>query len=191
MKSSRAAIRYAKALILESVEKDSLEEMNSDMHIILNTFEENQNLRSLVESRVVKNSLKLSTLSLIFKNLNSLAIKFINVLSENNRIDLLEIISFKFIELYKDQKGIQSALVTTAIPLNEEMKSEVLSVISKLTNKQTTLSNKVDSSLIGGFILRVGDIEYNESFRSKLKTINQEFTNNTGTLILRSLLRVD
>ena len=107
MKSSRAAIRYAKALILESVEKDSLEEMNSDMHIILNTFEENQNLRSLVESRVVKNSLKLSTLSLIFKNLNSLAIKFINVLSENNRIDLLEIISFKFTELYKEQKGIK------------------------------------------------------------------------------------
>ena len=183
MKSSRAAIRYAKALILESVEKDSLEEMNSDMHIILNTFEENQNLRSLVESRVVKNSLKLSTLSLIFKNLNSLAIKFINVLSENNRIDLLEIISFKFTELYKYQKGIQSALVTTAIPLNEEMKSEVLSVISKLTNKQTILSNKVDNSLIGGFILRVGDIEYNASFKNKLKTIKQEFTKNTNLSI--------
>jgi len=183
MKSSRAAIRYAKALILESVEKDSLEEMNPDMHIILNTFEENQNLRSLVESRVVKNSLKLSTLSLIFKNLNSLAIKFINVLSENNRIDLLEIISFKFTELYKQQKGIHSALVTTAVPLNEEMKSEVLSVISKLTNKQTTLSNKVDSSLIGGFILRVGDIEYNASFRNKLKTIKQEFTKNTNLSI--------
>jgi F-type H+-transporting ATPase subunit delta len=183
MKSSRAAIRYAKALILESVEKDSLEEMNSDMHIILNTFEENQNLRSLVESRVVKNSLKLSTLSLIFKSLNPLAIKFINVLSENNRIDLLEIISFKFTELYKNHKGIQSALVTTAIPLNEEMKSEVLSVISKLTNKQTILSNKVDSSLIGGFILRVGDIEYNASFKNKLKTIKQEFTKNTNLSI--------
>jgi len=183
MKSSRAAIRYAKALILESVEKDILEEMNSDMHIILNTFEENQNLRSLVESRVVKNSLKLSTLSLIFKNLNSLAIKFINVLSENNRIDLLEIISLKFTDLYKQQKGIQSALVITAVPLNEEMKSEVLSVISKLTNKQTTLSNKVDSSLIGGFILRVGDIEYNASFRNKLKTIKQEFTKNTNLSI--------
>ena len=183
MKSSRAAIRYAKALILESVEKDSLEEMNSDMHIILNTFEENQNLRSLVESRVVKNSLKLSTLSLIFKNLNSLAIKFINVLSENNRIDLLEIISFKFTELYKNQKGSQSALATTAIPLNEEMKSEVLSVISKLTNKQTILSNKVDNSLIGGFILRVGDIEYNASFKNKLKTIKQEFNKNTNLSI--------
>ena len=183
MKSSRAAIRYAKALIQESIEVNSLESMYSDMQVVLNTFQENDNLKFLVESRVVKNSLKLSTLSLIFKNLNSLAIRFINVLSENNRIDLLEIISFKFTELYKDQKGIQSALVTTAIPLNDEMKSEVLSVISKLTNKQTTLSNKVDGSLIGGFILRVGDIEYNASFRNKLKTIKQEFTKNTNLSI--------
>ena len=63
------------------------------------------------------------------------------------------------------------------------MKLEVLSVISKLTNKQTTLSNKVDSSLIGGFILRVGDIEYNASFRNKLKIIKQEFTKNTNLSI--------
>jgi F-type H+-transporting ATPase subunit delta len=104
-------------------------------------------------------------------------------LSENNRIDLLETISYKFRELYKDHKGIQSALVTTAIPLNTEMKSEVLNVISKLTNKQTILSNKVDNSLIGGFILRVGDIEYNASFKNKLKTIKQEFTNNTNLSI--------
>ena len=183
MKSNRAAIRYAKALILESVEKDTLELMNSDMQIILNTFEENPDLRSLTESRVIKNSLKLTSLNLIFKTLSTLSLKFINVLSENNRIDLLETISYKFRELYKDHKGIQSALVTTAIPLNTEMKSEVLNVISKLTNKQTILSNKVDNSLIGGFILRVGDIEYNASFKNKLKTIKQEFTNNTNLSI--------
>ena len=183
MKSNRAAIRYAKALILESVEKDTLELMNSDMQIILNTFEENPDLRSLTESRVIKNSLKLTSLNLIFKTLSTLSLKFINVLSENNRIDLLETISYKFTELYKDHKGIQSALVTTAIPLNTEMKSEVLNVISKLTNKQTILSNKVDNSLIGGFILRVGDIEYNASFKNKLKTIKQELTNNTNLSI--------
>ena len=183
MKSNRAAIRYAKALILESVEKDTLELMNSDTQIILNTFEENPDLRSLTESRVIKNSLKLTSLNLIFKTLSTLSLKFINVLSENNRIDLLETISYKFTELYKDHKGIQSALVTTAIPLNTEMKSEVLNVISKLTNKQTILSNKVDNSLIGGFILRVGDIEYNASFKNKLKTIKQEFTNNTNLSI--------
>jgi len=120
---------------------------------------------------------------LIFKNLSKLSLKFIDVLSENNRIDLLETISFKFIELYKDYKGIQSALVTTAVPLNAEMKSEVLEVVSKLTNKQTILENKIDKTLIGGFILRVGDVEYNSSFKNKLKTIKQVFTKNTNLSI--------
>ena len=69
MKSSRAAIRYAKALIQESIEVDSLESMYSDMQVVLNTFQENDNLKFLVESRVVKNSLKLSTLKLIFKKI--------------------------------------------------------------------------------------------------------------------------
>ena len=56
MKSSRAAIRYAKALIQESIEVDSLESIYSDMQVVLNTFQENDNLKFLVESRVVKNS---------------------------------------------------------------------------------------------------------------------------------------
>ncbi|MDC0116483.1 F0F1 ATP synthase subunit delta, partial [Flavobacteriaceae bacterium] len=49
-----------------------------------------------------------------------------------------------------------------------------------LTNKETILTNKTDSSLIGGFVLRLGDIEYNASFKNKLKTIKQEFTKNTN-----------
>jgi F-type H+-transporting ATPase subunit delta len=60
------------------------------------------------------------------------------------------------------------------------MKSHVLEVISKLTNKKTILTNKIDSNLIGGFVLRLGDIEYNASFKNKLKTIKQEFTKNTN-----------
>ena len=60
------------------------------------------------------------------------------------------------------------------------MKSHVLEVISKLTNKKTILTNKTDSNLIGGFVLRLGDIEYNASFKNKLKTIKQEFTKNTN-----------
>ena len=97
MKTNRAAIRYAKALILESIEKDSLESMYSDMQTVLNTFKENQNLQSLTESRIIKNSVKLSTLNLIFKDLSKLSISLINVLSDNNRIALFEVISFKFI----------------------------------------------------------------------------------------------
>ena len=180
MKTSRAAIRYAKALILESVEKNNLEETFSDMEMVLKTFEENTGLSHLIESRVIKNSIKSSSLFLVFKEVSTLTKSLIRVLDENNRINLFEIIAYKFIELYKDHKGIQSAIVTTAAPLTKEIEGQVLDTISKLTNKQTTISNKVDASLIGGFVLRLGDIEYNASFKNKLKNIKQEFNKNTN-----------
>jgi F-type H+-transporting ATPase subunit delta len=63
------------------------------------------------------------------------------------------------------------------------MEQEVLDAISKLTNKKTILENKIDKTLIGGFILRVGDVEYNASFKNKLKNIKQVFTKNTNLSI--------
>ena len=154
------------------------------MELIKNTFYNNIDLKYMVESRVIKNSIKLSSLNLIFKELSSLSLSLIKVLYDNNRINLLDIIAIKYIERYKEFKGIQSATVTTAIPLNDELENQVLETISKLTNKKTTLINKVDQSLIGGFVLRVGDIEYNASFKNKLKNIKQEFNKNTNLSII-------
>ena len=184
MKTSRAAIRYAKALLLESVEKNSLEETYNDMKLVKKTFSNNIELKHMVDSRVIKNSIKLNSLNLIFKNLSSLSISLIRVLFENNRMNILDVVALKYIERYKDFKGIQSATVTTAVPLNNELEKQVLETISKLTNKKTTLINKVDQSLVGGFVLRVGDIEYNASFKNKLKNIKQEFNKNTNLSII-------
>jgi F-type H+-transporting ATPase subunit delta len=183
MKTSRAAIRYAKALLLESVEKNSMEETYNDMKLVKKTFSNNIELKHMVDSRVIKNSIKLNSLNLIFKNLSFLSISLIRVLFENNRMNILDVVALKYIERYKDFKGIQSATVTTAVPLNNELEKQVLETISKLTNKKTTLINKVDQSLVGGFVLRVGDIEYNASFKNKLKNIKQEFNKNTNLSI--------
>ena len=184
MKTSRAAIRYAKALLLESVEKNSIEEIYNDMELVKKTFSNNIELKHMVDSRVIKNSIKLNALNLIFKNLSSLSISLIRVLFENNRMNILDVVALKYIERYKDFKGIQSATVTTAVPLNKKLENQVLETISKLTNKKTTLINKIDQSLVGGFVLRVGDIEYNASFKNKLKNIKQEFNKNTNLSII-------
>jgi len=184
MKSTRAAIRYAKALLLESIEKNSLEETYSDMILIKKTFTDNIELRHMTDSLVIKNSIKRSTLNLIFKDAGNLCLSLINVLFENNRMNLIDIIAEKYLKLYKDFKGIQSATVTSAVPINEEIEIEILETISKLTNKKTTLIKNVDKSLIGGFVLRLGDIQYNASFKNKLKNIKQEFNNNTNLSII-------
>ena len=85
MKTSRAAIRYAKALILESVEKNNLEQTFGDMKMVLKTFEENSGLSHLIESRVIKNSVKSSSLLLVFKEMSALTKNLIRVLDDKQQ----------------------------------------------------------------------------------------------------------
>ena len=80
MKSTRAAIRYARALILESAEADSLELIHDDMLVLSETFDQNVELNHMVDSLVIKNSVKLASLKLIFKNLSQITLKLIDVL---------------------------------------------------------------------------------------------------------------
>lgn len=182
MKSSRAAIRYARALILESSEKDTLDQTHDEMLLLKETFDQNIDLKHMIESRVIKNSIKLSSLRLIFKNLGQISLNLIDVLSENNRIDIIDLVAEKYIVQYKVIKGIQSATLTTAVPVNKKIEGEFLKKIAELTDKKTTLIKKVDKSLIGGFVLRIGDLQYNASYKNKLKNIKQEFNKNTNAL---------
>lgn len=74
---------------------------------------------------------------------------------------------------YKHNK---TAVVTTATPLNEATRKEILEKVMMLTkNKNVTLENKVDKNIIGGFILRVDDVQYNASVAHKLSRLQQEF----------------
>jgi len=182
MKSSRAAIRYARALILESSEKDTLDQTHDDMLLLKETFDQNIDLKHMIESLVIKNSIKLSSLRLIFKNLGQISLNLIDVLAENNRIDIIDLVAEKYIVQYKVIKGIQSATLTTAVPVNKKIEGEFLKKIAELTDKKTTLIKKVDESLIGGFVLRIGDLQYNASYKNKLKNIKQEFNKNTNAL---------
>ena len=182
MKSSRAAIRYARALILESSEKDALDKTHEDMLLVKETFDQNIDLKYMVESLVIKNSMKLSSLRLVFKNLSQISLNLINVLSENNRIDIIDLVAEKYILQYKEIRGIQSVTLTTAVPVNKKIEAEFLKKISELTDKKTTLIKQVDKSLIGGFVLRIGDLQYNASYKNKLKNIKQEFNKNTNAL---------
>ena len=183
MKSTRAAIRYARALILESAEADSLELIHDDMLVLSETFDQNVELKYMVDSLVIKNSVKLASLKLIFKNLSQITLNLIDVLSQNNRIDLIQNVAEQYVLQYREIKGIQSATLITAVPVTKDVENQVLKKISELTDKKTTLIKKIDQTLIGGFILRIGDSQYNASYKNKLETIKQEFNKNTNALI--------
>lgn len=178
MAQTRAAIRYAKAVLDLANEQNSASVVNSDMKTIANAIAESNDLGEMLQSPVLNSTVKKLALMQVFPELNKLSVKLIDVLVENKRIDILDAVAQKINILFDEAQGTQIAKVTTAIPLTEELKTKVLAKVKELTGNDAEIENTVDESILGGFVLRVGDIQYNASIANKLDKLKREFTLN-------------
>ncbi|MCK0161163.1 ATP synthase F1 subunit delta [Allomuricauda sp. F6463D] len=177
MNQNRAAIRYAKATLDFAVEKKAAEAVEKDMQEIAVTISENVELQNLLESPIIKSEVKKNSLLEIFKGANEITKGLLQTLIGNKRIAMLQEVAYKYIILYKKMKGEEVAYVTTAVPLTAELEKKILDTVTTATGNSITLENKIDESIIGGFVLRVGDTQYDASIANKLNGLKREFTN--------------
>jgi F-type H+-transporting ATPase subunit delta len=178
MAGARAAIRYAKAVLSLASDKNATEVVNNDMKLMAKTIAESKDLSDMLQSPVVSSSIKKSVLLEVFKNSNEITSNLIDTLITNKRLPLLGEVALKYNILYDELTGTQIAQVTTAIPLTDDLKVKVLAKVKELTGKDVEVKNMIDESILGGFILRVGDIQYNASIANKLNKLKREFTLN-------------
>ena len=178
MAGERAAIRYAKAVLSLATDNNTTDVVNNDMELINNTVAQSKDLKDMLYSPVISSSIKKSALLEVFKGINPATVNLIDTLITNKRTDLLPEVASKFITLYEQQKGSQIATVTTAVPLTEALEAKVLAKVKELTGKDAAIKNIVDESILGGFILRVGDTQYNTSIANQLSKLKREFTIN-------------
>ena len=175
---NRAAYRYAKATLQSCLEnKKNLDLVFEDMKSVSKAFEESKELKLFVDSKVVKDSDKINTLKSVFKNSSKRTKDLIELLMKNRRIDLFDDVSASFAILYNKHVGNQEVLLTTASAVTENKLKEIENTVKKLTSKNVNLTNLVDEDIVGGFVLRVGDLQYNASFKDQLKKLEQEFLN--------------
>ena len=177
MSESRAAIRYAKATLDYAVEKKAADKVEADMRKVAETISGNAELQQLLASPVVKNEVKKNSLAAIFKGSNDITLGLINTLADNKRIGLLDEVALKYIIQFEKMKGEEVAVVTTAVPLTAALEKQVLAKVKELTGSKVALENKIDESIVGGFVLRIGDLQYDASVANKLSTLKREFTN--------------
>ena len=90
---------------------------------------------------------------------------------------MLQEVAYKYIILHEKLKGEEVAYVTTAVPLTSDLEKKILDTVNKATGNKVTLESKIDESIIGGFVLRVGDTQYDASIANKLNGLKREFTN--------------
>ncbi|MBA5792013.1 ATP synthase F1 subunit delta [Flavobacterium sp. xlx-214] len=177
MTGTRAAVRYAKAILDVSNAKGNAEVVSADMKNIADAISQSNELKLFLENPVVKGESKLAALNEIFASANADTKNLFSVLLQNKRLDILEAIAAQYATLYDELKGIQVAYVTTATPLTDALEAQVLAKVKELSNKDVSIVNEVNADIIGGFIIRLGDMQYNASIANKLNQLKREFNN--------------
>ncbi|MEN8124959.1 MAG: ATP synthase F1 subunit delta [Bacteroidota bacterium] len=176
MKGTRAALRYAKATLDLAKDKGIIKEINNDMLLIDHTFTENHDLQIMVKSPIIKSSVKKSALTKIFgSKINPVTQGVINLLIENRRIELLQLVAKEYTIIYDFFIGTEIAQVTTAVPLTKELEKKILKKLKDIVGKEISLNNIVDPSIVGGYILRVDDKQLDSSITGLLNSVREEF----------------
>ncbi len=178
MKGGRPALRYAKAILNLARETGKESELNENMQLIAATISENDDLEIMLKSPIIKAKDKKKVLDNLFANsVNNISLGLFNLLQENKRMSMLTSIAKQYSVIYDYLKSMQVARVTTAVPLTKELEDKVLAKIVELTGNKASIENIVNPAVLGGFILRVGDVQYDASISNHLNELKKEFDN--------------
>jgi F-type H+-transporting ATPase subunit delta len=180
MADARVASRYVKSLLGLAVEQGVLEAVNTDMQFFDRVCHSNRDFVLMLKSPIIRHEKKKEILNKLFSGkVHPLTMSIIEILTKKNREPLLPSIATEFHNAYNVYKGIGKASVISTVPVDAELRNELVALVKKLSNKtQVELEEKVDKDLIGGFILNVGDRQIDASIKNKLKNLKNKFSEN-------------
>tara|TARA_A100001011_G_scaffold393634_1_gene483958 strand:- start:26901 stop:27437 length:537 start_codon:yes stop_codon:yes gene_type:complete len=171
MKRSRAASRYAKAILAFAQQNNTSEALAIDLQKLNALFQENGSIQNTLENPLIPAEKKLNIVNSLFPSASESSKKLFSLLAENNRLAILEGTGKKFVELYAHSKGEIKGLISTAVPLTKDLEKTILKKVQIFSNQKINIENKIDPSIMGGFILNIGDMQFDASIANKLKEI--------------------
>lgn len=174
---SRAAIRYAKAILETAVTSGKASQVNDDMKLIIATVDSSADLKEFLSSPIIASDVKKNALTEVFASVQAETKSLFRLLQENKRFEILAAIATQYNVLFDDMNGVEVANVTTAFPITADLEAKILAKAATISTKKLTIQNTVDPSIIGGFILRIGDKQYNASVSNRLQELKREFSN--------------
>lgn len=174
MNQSKITVRYAKALFLLAKERNQLKIFKTDVSFVVSVFNESQDFKFLIDSPVVKTSQKLKAVHTIFEGkVAQETLRFLEMIIENKREQHLPAICRNFLEMIRKEQGIKAAVVNSVTSLSDEELNKMKKLLEDKYKGTIEMQEIIDESLLGGFILRVEDQQYDASIATRLKKVKE------------------
>ena len=154
--ASKIAVPYARALFDFSVEKNIMHQITADFQNLEIFLDKTAELTGYLNNPVVRQDAKREILTKTLQSqVNAETFKFLMVLVERDRINLLKSVITNYLELVYETASIKTIEVVTAFAFSNSQKNALIQKLKELTNaREIRLIINVDSSLIGGFLIK-------------------------------------
>jgi F-type H+-transporting ATPase subunit delta len=164
--------RYAQAAFELAFEKNELEGWQEDLAKIA-ALTEDEELMALLQNPRLSFQAKKDFLQERLGKIHPLAFNLALLLVSKERLNVSGDILRQYKGLLDAHQGIERARVTTAFPLGDEEREAISRRLGKIVDRKVVVEAQVDSSIIGGFIARIGDKLIDGSIRQKLETLRK------------------
>jgi F-type H+-transporting ATPase subunit delta len=165
--------RYASALFELANESSKVSDVEKDLVTFQGLLDESSDLVRLVRSPVIAADDQARAIAVIVDKagISGLAANFLKLVSSNRRLFVIQDIIKAYRTLAAKARGEIAAEVTSAVPLNDEQVASLKETLKASMGKDVTLQSRVDPSLLGGLIVKVGSRMIDSSLKTKLQNI--------------------
>jgi F-type H+-transporting ATPase subunit delta len=167
---------YAKALFEVANEIDKMEQFQTELFFVVETFKKHPDFHRLYGTPRLSLEEKKGIIDNIFsERLTKEIVSFLKILLDKGRTGIFEEITREYQRIFNQYNNIIEGLVITAVKLNTKDKAKLEQKLTNITGKTIKLHNKVDPSIIGGMLVRVGDKVIDGTVESRLSELKEMF----------------
>ena len=168
MSTGRIAARYAKPILELAEEKNVLDQVKGDMESFITICKESREFSLMLKSPIISHLKKAEILKKTFSGrVNDLTLQVFNLITKKNREGVLEDVAKEFVHIYNAKKGLAEVTVTTSFKIDDSLRKSFAKLAKQVTGKEAILTEKVDEDIVGGYIMKFGDSQIDDSVRGQ------------------------
>jgi len=164
---------YARSLLVLAEEDGISDEVRAELAGLAAEVATHPEISSFLASPLVGEARRAEAVEAMFRGrLSDLLVDTLQVMNAKGRLALLRALALAFEEELDRLRGRVDVVVTTAVPLSDELRERVRSVAAERSGKQPRLVESVDPEILGGMVLRIGDRKLDASVASELRRMD-------------------
>jgi F-type H+-transporting ATPase subunit delta len=165
---------YAEALFGVAKDKGKLDAIHEQLAQFADAVGENRELQLFFFSPYFSSAEKREGISRAISGAEPELVNFLELLAEKHRMPVIFRIRRNFDDLFAEERKLLDVTVTSAIPLDPQVAEQVGAEIEKQTGREVELRSEVDEDILGGLVLRVGNMVLDASVRARLERLRKE-----------------